>query len=347
MEKRKKKSRFGANVVKDVEKQKASMSKDYGYLNLPKDVKMFKESKRIKLDIIPYLVSDSDHPDLDPDTGNAEEGTPWYKRPIYIHRSVGADNVSVICPKETLGKKCPICEYRSEQLKGGMDWKEALDKPSRRNLYVVSPVGVKGYEDGEFYVWDISQYCFQDDLNDELEEDEDKGIFPDPDVELGLILNLRFKEESLGKNKFFEISRIDFEKREEGYDDEVWKDVPDLDKLFTVMEYKELDKLFKQIDDDDVEETDDKEPPFKDDEEKPRKRKTVKKKKPEEEPEPEEEKSTTRRRRKDKDDEKSDTCPFKHKFGEDWDAFADCDDCDDDHKATFKACEKANTEMES
>ena len=75
---KKKKSRFGANVGGNVQRQKAQ-AKGFGYLNLPKGIKMFKEKVgRSHFDIIPYYVTAEKHSDRDPDDPTtAHVGNPW------------------------------------------------------------------------------------------------------------------------------------------------------------------------------------------------------------------------------------------------------------------------------
>ncbi|HDY68100.1 MAG TPA: hypothetical protein ENH85_09935, partial [Candidatus Scalindua sp.] len=105
---KKKKSRFGAhNVGADVNRRKTESS-GYGYLLIPKGTPLFKEKptkgkNRVNLDIIPYIVSVDNHPDANSDIpDSAHKGNPWYKRPIWVHRSIGTDNDSVVCLK-TIG----------------------------------------------------------------------------------------------------------------------------------------------------------------------------------------------------------------------------------------------------
>src|SRR5262245_12225552 len=127
-------SRFGANVTADAERREKQGS-SYGYLKLPKGVNIFKETPgKIHVDIIPYMVTDPHHMDKDPEhPDGANPGNPWYKKPILVHRNVGAEKQSMICPR-TAGKKCPICEERQKQQNSGVDKKEMIDKVSLRNL---------------------------------------------------------------------------------------------------------------------------------------------------------------------------------------------------------------------
>ena len=91
MEKRK--ISFAEKVRANIEKQKSQKSQ-YGYLKLHKGVNVFKEEtgSRVKLDILPYVVTDPNHPDRDDSLGIAVPGALWYKRPFKLHRNIGYKN---------------------------------------------------------------------------------------------------------------------------------------------------------------------------------------------------------------------------------------------------------------
>jgi len=241
------KSSFKDKVMKDAERQQSRAS-SYGYLSLPKGVQVYspEPGSRVTLDFLPYVVTDDRHPDRDPEREIAMPDTLWYKRPFKVHRNIGAANDSVICPT-SVGKRCPICEYRAKLMKEGAE-KESTDalKPSLRNLYVVVPLGDKKYEEKP-HVFDISQYLFQGLLNEELEENEDYGVFPD--LEEGLTLKIRFESRTIGKGQpFAEASRIDFLQREEQYTEEILKEVPSLDNLLHILSYEEIEARFFEVD---------------------------------------------------------------------------------------------------
>lgn len=370
MAKRKKRSRFGANVARNVARQKSN-AKGFGYLDLPKDIKMFKEKEgRNKLDIIPYMVTDKKHPDgnLD-DEAAANVGNPWYRRPIFVHRSIGADNESIICPK-SIGKKCPICELREQQFKEGMDKDDVVKKPGARNLYVVIPINNKEFEE-EMHIWDIAQGNFQERLNMEIDDDITNGNFPDP--EDGSTLNIRFSEESFSGNKYFEASMINFLERD-GYEESIMDEAPNLDEIIKVLSYKEIEAKFLDVEEEEDEEEEEDDAPAK---KSYRKKKVVKDEEDEEEEYDEDEeedagydsddeeeeeeydddeeeeapapkrksrsavkKKPERVARGSKRNPKTKKCPSGHKFAEDWDAVDDCDDC-----KLFDACGDANEEL--
>ena len=259
---KKKPSKFAGKVTGRATKENRAGS-DYGYLHLPKDVPVFKIEKKGKylLDILPYEITDKKHLDIDQDLG-IEVGELWYKRPFRVHRGVGADNTTVICPT-TFGHKCPICEYRVQKKKEGAEYEELkLYNASLRALYIVIPRGVKGYDEVP-HIFDMSDYLFQEVINKELEENPDAGIFPDP--EEGLSLLVRFDEEKFGKNSFYKASRVDFEERDVLDEDDVNHGI-DLDAVITCPSYEKVEAAFFDLPDQEPEED-----PEDDDEEKPKK----------------------------------------------------------------------------
>lgn len=243
-------SKFRAAVTANA-KQQRTQGSAYGYLNLPRGVNVFKEPSegRILVDFLPYTVSEPKHPDRNDEVGIAVLGELWYKRPFKIHRNVGAKNEAVVC-LQSIGKRCPICDFRAQRVKEGAEDEElkAL-KPSNRNLYVIVPRGQKDHEEKP-HVWDISQFLFQAKLNEELEENDEMGIFPDP--EDGMSLKIRFAEQAIGKNKYGECSRIDFISRKAPIDDDLLNAVPDLDKMLKIYTYEELEKLFLELDEEET-----------------------------------------------------------------------------------------------
>ena len=355
MAKKKKTSKFKGKVTADITKQKNQAS-TYGYLNLPKGVNIFKEEPgRTKLDILPYKVSDENHPDRDEKNGIAVPGELWYKRPFKVHRNIGVNNEMLIC-LTSIGKPCPICKYRAERVKAGADKEEtnAL-KASHRNLYAVVPIGHKKLEEKP-HIWDISQFLFQETLNEEIGENEDYETFPDP--EEGWTLKIRFTENQIGTNKFSETSRIDFLEREEGYDEKTLKQVPDLDELLNIPSTEEMEKKFFELEEDEADEADEVEDADSEEEEeeespKPRKKKSVTKKKKEPEPEEEDddeneeeeedenedkaeeqdddeeaEEEKPKKKKKKSTTKKQDECPHGYEFGKDVDEYDECEDCD-------------------
>jgi hypothetical protein len=323
--------------VSDAKRQQTAAS-TYGYLSLPKNLTVFSPDPggRVRFDIIPYLVTDPKHPDRNDDEGTAVVGEPWYKRPFKLHRNVGSANDVMVCPT-SVGKKCPICEYRSKRIREKAE-KEETDalKPSLRNLYLVIPKGHKKFEE-EIHLLDISQYNFQSLLNEELQENQEHEDFPSLDS--GSTLRVRFDAKTIGNSQpFAQASRIDFEEREEQYGWDALDESPNLDEILIIPSYAEVQSKFFEIDDEEdggglkesdgseeEEEEDDVFDEGEEEEEKPRRKKTVsRKRKPVEEPEEEEEEEDESPRKKSKNIE----CPDGFTFGVDTDQYDECADCD-------------------
>lgn len=326
-----KKSVFAGKVRHNAEKTRAGAT--YGYLNLPKGVGVFSPKPKSKalLDFVPYEVTDPKHPDRDDDLEIAVPGSLWYRRPFQVHRNIGSNNESVVCLR-SIGKKCPICEARADMIKQGAD-KEDTDalKPSKRCLYIVVPREMRKVPE-EPHIFDMSEYLFQNLLTEELQEDEENEIFPDP--EIGKTLKIRFSASTIGKSKpFAEASRIDFIDRDEPIDEDILDGVPNLDKVLNILSYSQLEKLFLDVDVDD--EGDGEEPPWEDEDDEDGDGDE------EEEEEEEEEKSRSRRRSKrskkdreskgkkknKKNNKKKNPCPYGYEFGVDLDEHDECEKC--------------------
>ena len=96
---KKRTSSFRGKVSSDAKRQKTAGA-SYGYLNLPKGVSVYSPepgSKNVKLDFLPYIVTDERHPDRNEELKVALPDSLWYKRPFKTHRNVGVDNDAVIC----------------------------------------------------------------------------------------------------------------------------------------------------------------------------------------------------------------------------------------------------------
>jgi len=348
---------FRDKIRKTAEKAKNETT-GFGYLDLPHGIPIFspKPGSRVLIDILPYQVTVEKHPDRDDENEIAVPGTYWYRRPFKIHRNIGPEKSTVICPT-SFGKKCPICEYRAKLFREGAEKSETdVLKTSKRILYVIIPIGNKDFDE-KIHIWDMSHYLFQDLLDDELNEDPDMAAFPD--LEEGYTLKIRFDSDSFGGGKpFAKASRIDFLERDAVYEDDILSKVPKLDEILHEISYDELTKLFFELDDDDVKQ-------LKEEQEEPEEEKLVRRRKSvikEEIEEPEEEKLVRRRkkiihqekelqpkeekpiRRKKlvvekqvEEPEKMEEsqmqvnehiCPYGHKFGIDTDKFEECDTCE-------------------
>jgi len=341
VQKRKSNFSFKGKVADNAKSQKRASS-SYGYLSLPKGVNIFSPEMKgsVYFDIIPYVVSDSKHPDKNVDKGTALVGDPWWKRPFKIHRNVGASNDVVVC-LTSIGKRCPICEYKAKRAKEGAE-REELDtmKASSRSLYLLRPKKSKKFED-DYHIFDISTYNFQDLLTQELEENEEHEIFPSLDE--GETLKVRFEEKTIAGGQPFPVAeRIDFVEREEQYSWDDLEDSPNLDEMLIILSYDELRAKFFEEEEEEtggkLREAKDEEEEDEDEEEKPaRKKKSIKDETEEEDEEDEDEKPPMKRKPKkiveeEEEEEEKPTkknkCPEGYKFGVDTEKYDECADCE-------------------
>jgi len=318
---KKRKSNFRNQTVSDAKRQKVS---SYGYLNLPKGVKVFslkEKTREVLLDFIPYVVTDLHHPDRDIDEGRAVVDSLWYKRPFKVHRNIGVNNDTFVCLAST-GKKCPICTWVAEQRKKGTDWDDLKDTAAKdRNLYTILPIDSKDHDE-VIHVWDMSWFLFQNELNDQLEEDPDNGVFPD--LEEGLTLKVKFRWEKFGKNLFPKTRDIEFMDRKEQYTEDILDEVPNLDEMLHVLSYKELEAKFLEMDD---EENEDNPVVDLDKDEKPGKPIFHRRSKTTERTEPKDEHEEEDKRPIHQELSSKNKCPYGHEFGKDCEQYNECYEC--------------------
>lgn len=360
----KKKSNFRDKMSRSMQRQKENKN-NYGYLNLPTGVKILSLEDgllKVDLDFLMYEVTDPKHPERDEQFEVAMPGTLWWRRPFRVHRDVGADKDAVVCPR-SVGKKCPICEFREKRQKETADKEEIkLLYPRSRSLYVVVPLGVKKYDEVPT-VWDMSDFLFQNLLNDELETDEENRVFPD--LATGKTLTLKLKWKQIGSNAFPEVRDISFNDRDP-YPESILKDVPNLDNVLKVLPYSEIENKFFDLDNEPdagkLEASDDTHVPVhraratvatEEAEEPEETNAPVTRKRPTERAEetaptrartsrtvvedPDAEKAPVRHREGQENKESAVTskrvatngkCPHGHVFGKDFEKFPECDDCE-------------------
>jgi hypothetical protein len=306
------------------------------YLDLPKGVQLFKpKTGTMLLDILPYAAG----------KGNpwAEPGNLHWERTFYVHRGIGANSDSFLCPRMTRKEKCPVCEHRLALIKEGDEDNEELIKdlsPKQRQLFNV--INLKDPDKG-VQIWDISYHLFGKILDARLRNsDEEDGWEKFFFLEEGLTLKIGFGEKTFGGATFHEVETIDFKSRKEDYDDDILEQVHNLDKMLIVPDYSDLKKTFLETREEDEDEEDE-------DNHKPKAKKRVKDEDEEDtEEEDEDEKPKAKKKTpKDEDDwddfdEDEDEKPkAKKKPSKDEEEEADEDEEEDEEEKPAKAKKKS------
>lgn len=258
------------------------------YLKLPDGTNFFKPKKGKKnlIRIVPFVVSSTSNP------YKCSPGDLFFKRLIYVHREIGAQNQQVLCPLKNFGHPCPICQERARLERSGESDKDVLKalRPKERELFNI--IDLNDTERG-VQLWEIATFNFGDLLNKEILEDESLAGFADPDG--GFNLLIRFAEATVPgiSQAFLKAERIDFEDADD-LDDELIDQALDLDKILVEVPFDELNALFMDLDgpSDEVHEADvDDGPTATEDEPEPEPepppRRRTRQSEPEPEPEPE------------------------------------------------------------
>jgi len=202
------------------------------HLIIPDGVSMLKPSKGVNMwDILPYMVKVDHHPDAKP-------GEPWYVRRYYIHKNVGPEEVTVICPT-TIGKRCPICEEHA-RLRKDETADEDVVKGLRKKERELFNIFDTRNPDAGVQIFDTPTFFFSDMLEDHIRTGEAQKL-TFWECQNGSTLKVTMGESDYGDALKAKI--IDFVARED-YDDSVVEQTHDLDAMLVCPTYEELQKLF-------------------------------------------------------------------------------------------------------
>lgn len=210
------------------------------WLRLPAGVEQWVPEKAgtYSIDVVPYEVSDSNHPD------NVEKGALWYKRPLRVHRT---ESGSYVCPKsKDQDAQCDWCRQFFKLRKQGAEDDDL--RPFKGQM--IDAYNIRNPEDPEkFAVMPLSYGKFTKTLLKELEQTgKDNLLFFDVRKGVGRTLKVRFSEAKFAGQKYLEATRIDFKPRKSMDEDEVLSKVVDLDKALNVLDADKLHKIFLQQD---------------------------------------------------------------------------------------------------
>jgi hypothetical protein len=225
-------------------------SRGVGAVQLPDGVMFykFKEAGTVRLDVVPFRSS---KPELHQ---YAVDGV-WFERTYFVHKNVGPDKATVVCPKATLlevgtSKPCPICEYRNK-----LDWSDANDLktiktlfPQERQLFnvIILDKAASGEAVQKLYVLDQARFGFGQLLDNLIKnaDEDDKHYEYYADMECGSTLKLNIEEKHTDTFKFFGVSSIEIKTRKHNYDESVLDRTVDLDRVLQILPYGTLKDMF-------------------------------------------------------------------------------------------------------
>ena len=227
-------------------------SRSFSYLNFPKNCKSFnpKEPGDYELEFIPFIVTDRN-----PMIEEEDVGSLHYEMTYWRHRGIGSRKRYVICPEQTFGNRCPICEHvdqlREEDYEANKKLIGKLYAQERQLFCILNHAEKKK----GLQIWDVAYGNFGEVLDDRLDrrrENEELVDFHDPEDGMTLIVSL--KEEKIEKTKYLKCNYIDFRARRSPVPQKFFDEAPVLDELPVEMSYDEIKNLLHESDDPDDEE---------------------------------------------------------------------------------------------
>ncbi len=221
-------------------------------IKVPSGVKIMEIKKgSYNFDIIPFVSEMRNYPD------KVDPGIDWPVFTFFIHRGIGAgDNNSYVCPKETFGNRCPICEFINDaQLKKSMSWEELNPlRPKQQELRNIIDLNEK---DAPLKILWTSFYNFGKVLNENLEriavQKGTEKYWGYATLDNGFSLECWFTEKTMpgARKPFSVLSTVNFIDREP-YEEEILDETVDLIKCVNVLSYDELFRIFNAIDPDEL-----------------------------------------------------------------------------------------------
>jgi len=294
-------------------------------------VKFWKcENGEHSINILPFEVGNH-FPTCSP-YEHIKPGDAVYFLDIWVHRGVGINEASVVCPGRNFGQPCPICEDLAEKRKedDGSDKKYTQSlkdiTPKRRTVYNIICLDSDEEEKKGVQVWEVAHFFMQKHLAARAKKRKGGGYisFASPDEGKEVVF------EKSGSKTQTEFTAHNFEDRD-GYiiEDSDLEQTKSLDELVILYTYEQIDTMYygKEKKEEEEEEEDIPIDPS-----------------PEEEPAKEEEPATRTRTRATIEEPvktEENKCPNKKVFGIDADKYPECNDCD---MTLWEECSKLSEE---
>jgi len=217
-------------------------------INLPKGAQLFEpKAGTMYLDIIPYEVKKGkDLPDGNP---YAEKGDLHYERTFFVHKGIGAEGGTYVCPKKTAGERCPICEYRAKLAKQEGADEEVVKEMGAKERQLFNVFDRKNPE-ASIQLWDVSFHLFGKLLDERINSEQatkEWKRFHSPSN--GMTLVVTFREKKYGKATFYETTSIDFKERGRQHEDSIVDEAFNLDDVLKVLSYDKLRAILLEAED--------------------------------------------------------------------------------------------------
>jgi len=305
------------------QKQASARGSIFDLSKMPKETRFWKPDVEVThiIDIIPWLAEKDINKSI-------RKGDYLYTFDYWVHKNIGVNKVSYICPSKTHGDRCPICEYISKRLsEGRLSDKEykSLPHPKRRTAYNVWVHTNDEEENKGIQIWDVSHFLFEEEIVTLSENPRGGGqdipfssVFEDgKSIAFIIKKSGTFVGYNGKQHDAFDYKGHRFIDRDEELPDEIVDSVIPLEKYVDLHpDYNEMkDTFYSVIGGADVSDVPEKEeddiPPFE-----------------EENEDVEVDREDTESEAQDEDVPFSnDECPYGYNFGEDTDRYDECGEC--------------------
>ena len=263
-----------------------------------------KQDNIYKIDIVSYVIKTKHHPRVA--DGKWKVGETDYRLDVWVHKAVGPSETMVVCPKNTYGKPCPICDEAERARKEGRQEDYKAFKAKRTVYYNVidrdDPTKIK--------IFQTSHFLFEKELIEEAKNSTEDGSYVDfANEKKGYSVQFRGSKATTGTTEYTAFKGFKFYERKE----DLTKWVPKAHSFDEMLVVYDANKLLKIMNGDDEVDEEEAVPDWVEE-------KIVVEEAVEEAKEPE------------------NPCPNGFVFGKDNDKYPECENCP---KATWKECAKA------
>lgn len=215
-------------------------SKKVGFYKIKEE----KEGRNI-IDIIPYVIQSDNNPILFDKRSNLKKGKISYLVRFSVHKNIGVNDETIVCPKETFGKPCPVCEerwklYEQKQI----DLVKKLNCSDRALYWVRDP---KNNPD-EVLIFDQSCFYFEKEMTSAARAIGDEQPVSFASIKNGKSVVFLGVETEIGKNKWIKPKSFTFIDRKLPVEEAHVEKTFDLSDYLVVRSYEEISALFFGID---------------------------------------------------------------------------------------------------
>ncbi len=228
-----------ASTKKWMDKESAGFTQSF--LKTPAGMAIYKPKVgKAILDVVPYVVGG-----LNP---NADEGLLYWEVTFWVHKGIGPNQATFVCPARTLEQPCPVCEEKARIMKSNPNDEEfeAAKQLSPKEWQLIQIRDRNNKEKG-IQLLPLSFHRFGDKIKDAIDagsEADQWEHFWHPTAG-GKILNVNWAEDSAGGgHKYVRAKTVIFTDRPQNLPDWLIDKGACLDELLIILDYEKLSALY-------------------------------------------------------------------------------------------------------